>query len=113
MPKTNGSKAYQSAVSKQPLKRFTIAISGNFGEQRSVEQIKRWIQANGGTFAADVSSEVTHLVCSKEHFKKGVAMGMGCRTRMEHVLIQLPCQSERRARSGPSKSSLGIGWRIP
>ena len=89
MPKTNGHKACQSAVGKQPLKKFTIAISGNFGEQRSIEQMKRWIQANGGTFAADISAEVTHLVCSKEHFKKSVATGMAYCSRMERVLIQL------------------------
>lgn len=88
MPKKNGNKACQSAIGKQALKKFTIAISGNFGEQRSVEQMKRWIHANGGTFAADISPEVTHLVCSKEHFKKGVAMGMAYCICMEGVLIQ-------------------------
>ena len=57
------------------MKRFTIAITGYFGEKRSTEQIRKWIQLNGGTVAHDVSSEVTHLVCSKKHFKQNVAMG--------------------------------------
>ncbi|KAM0805679.1 hypothetical protein BDR22DRAFT_968894 [Usnea florida] len=61
-------------MGKQPLKRLTIAVTGDFGEQRSVEQMRRWIHVNGGTFAYDVSAEVTHLVCSKEHFKKSVTM---------------------------------------
>lgn len=65
----------RSTVDKQPLKRFTIAITGYFGEQRSLEQIRKWIHVNGGTVAHDVSSQVTHLVCSKKHFKKDVAMG--------------------------------------
>ena len=76
MPKTNVHKSGHSAVGKQPLKRFTIAISGYFGEQRSAEQMRQWIHANGGTVASDISTEVTHLVCSKEHFKEDVAMGM-------------------------------------
>ncbi|KAL9134303.1 MAG: hypothetical protein Q9175_004517 [Cornicularia normoerica] len=61
-------------MGKQPLKRFTIAITGYFGEKRSFEQMRNWIHANGGTFAYDVSPEVTHLVCSKDHFKKSVAI---------------------------------------
>ena len=62
-------------MGKQPLKRLTIAVTGDFGEQRSVEQMRKWIHVNGGKFAYDVSAEVTHLVCSKEHFKKSVTMG--------------------------------------
>ena len=64
-------------MGKQPLKGFTIAITGYFGEQRSMEQIRKWINVNGGTVCHDVSSEVTHLVCSKKDFKKDVAMGTG------------------------------------
>lgn len=84
MAKTNMHKSCHTAVGKQPLKRFTIAISGYFGEQRSVEKMRQWIHANGGTVASDISTEVTHLVCSKEHFKKDVAMGMTYSTRVEH-----------------------------
>ena len=64
-------------MGKQPLKYFTIAITGYFGEQRSMEQIRKWVHINGGTLAHDVSSEVTHLVCSKKDFKRDVAMGKG------------------------------------
>lgn len=75
MQKRNRYKSSRTTMGKQPLKRFTIAVTGYFGEQRSLEQARKWIQVNGGTFASEVSSEVTHLVCSKEHFKKNVAMG--------------------------------------
>ncbi len=61
---------------KHPLKRFTIAVTGNFGETRTHDKMKQWIEANGGTFAPKISVEVTHLVCSKEHFKKSVTIGM-------------------------------------
>ena len=64
-------------MGKQPLKYFTIAITGYFGEQRSMEQIRKWVHINGGTLAHDVTSEVTHLVCSKKDFKRDVAMGTG------------------------------------
>ena len=84
MAKTDVHKSCHSAVGKQPLKRFTIAISGYFGEQRSAEQMRNWIHANGGTVASDISAEVTHLVCSKKHFKKDVAMGKTYPTRMDH-----------------------------
>ena len=77
MPKENRYRSSRSTMGKQPLKRFTIAITGYFGEQRSMEQIRKWINVNGGTVAHDVSLEVTHLVCSKKDFKKDVAMGTG------------------------------------
>lgn len=77
MQKRNRFKSCRSTMTmgRQPLKRFTIAVTGNFGEQRSSEQMRKWIHANGGTFASDISPDVTHLVSSKEHFKKNVAMG--------------------------------------
>ena len=68
-------------MGKQPLKHFTIAITGYFGEKRSMEQTRKWVQVNGGTVANDISPEVTHLVCSKKDFKKDVAMGT------EHIAI--------------------------
>ncbi|MCJ1462632.1 hypothetical protein MMC07_001234 [Pseudocyphellaria aurata] len=61
---------------KDPLKSFTIAATGTFGPQRSYEKIRQWVEANGGTFTMTISPKVTHLICSREHFKKGVAMGM-------------------------------------
>lgn len=60
---------------KHPLKRFAIAITGDFGETRTHDKMRQWIEANGGTFAPKISAEVTHLVCSKEHYKKSVTMG--------------------------------------
>lgn len=76
MQKRNRYQSSRSAMGKQPLKRFTIAITGYFGEQRSSEQMRKWIHNNGGIFAYNVSPKITHLVCSKEDFKKNVAMGM-------------------------------------
>lgn len=61
---------------KNPFKGRIIAITGDFGKQRSHEKIKQWIEANGGTYAERISVEVTHLVCSKKHYKGSVTMGM-------------------------------------
>ncbi|CAD6575326.1 MAG: hypothetical protein ASARMPREDX12_001535 [Alectoria sarmentosa] len=74
MHKKGRYKAGPSIMNRQPLKGFIIAITGDFGERRSFEQMRHWTQVNGGTFAHDISSEVTHLVCSKERFKKNVIM---------------------------------------
>lgn len=71
---------------KVPLTGFTIAVTGDFGPQRSREKIRQWVEANGGTFTFNITPGVTHLICSREHFKRGVAMGMNTRWTLFHVL---------------------------
>ena len=61
-------------MKKNCLAGSTIALSGDFGKERSHEKIKQWIEANGGTFTTKIDTNVTHLVCSRAHFKKKVAM---------------------------------------
>ena len=60
---------------KDPLKKYTIAISGIFGDARPHEKIRRWIENNGGTSPTTINAQTTHLICSKEHWKKGVKIG--------------------------------------
>ena len=60
---------------KQPFKKFTIAVTGDFGANRGHDQMKNWITRNGGRFTTEISSGVTHLICSKEQYKKDVLMG--------------------------------------
>ncbi|MCJ1367968.1 hypothetical protein MMC16_007106 [Acarospora aff. strigata] len=55
---------------KNPFKRFTIALTGDFGQGRSHEKMRDWVEANGGTFSKQVNSNVTHLVCSLKDWKK-------------------------------------------
>jgi hypothetical protein len=57
------------------LKRCVIAVTGDFGKDRTHSKIRKWVEANGGVFALQVSHEVTHLVCSTEHFKRNAPMG--------------------------------------
>lgn len=60
---------------KYPLKRFTIAVTGDFGRARTHEKIKQWTEHNGGEFSREISKKVTHLVCSKEHYKTAAPLG--------------------------------------
>lgn len=61
---------------KHPLQRLTIAVTGDFGSKRSHDKIKHWVEVNGGTFSKDITRSVTHLVCSKEDYKKNVPTGI-------------------------------------
>lgn len=61
---------------KNHLKNFMIAVTGDFGQHRTHEKIRQWIELAGGIFAPKIDSDVTHLVASKEHYKKNVLMGM-------------------------------------
>lgn len=60
---------------KDPLVKLNIVISGDFGEKRSHENLKRWIENNGGKVTSINSTTVTHLICSKEHWKMQHPMG--------------------------------------
>ena len=61
---------------KEPFKAFTIAVTGDFGQNRSFEKMRQWIHVNGGTFSYEINPDVTHLICSKEHFKKSRGLGI-------------------------------------
>ena len=70
------------------LKRFTIALAGNFGPDRTEEKIQGWIAAHGGIFASDISSNVTHLVCSLKAYKQSVPTG-GPSSEQGDILLEL------------------------
>jgi hypothetical protein len=62
---------------KNPLKQFVIAKSGDFGKDRPENAIKRWIESNGGNYVGGrISPEVTHLICSMDHWRKRSTTGM-------------------------------------
>ncbi|OCL09245.1 hypothetical protein AOQ84DRAFT_388320 [Glonium stellatum] len=54
---------------KNPLSKYTIVATGDFGSH-SYGDMKRWVENNGGTWATSVTARTTHLICSKEHWKK-------------------------------------------
>ena len=94
---------------KGPLRGFTIAVTGDFGEQRGHDKIRQWIHVNGGSFAHGIRNEVTHLVCSTKHFKTNIKMGI-CDS---FVLDFLPANNQdkcgRHALSDLSTLSLSTG----
>ncbi|KAF2733931.1 BRCT domain-containing protein, partial [Polyplosphaeria fusca] len=52
------------------LKNTVISATGELGV--SYDQIKKWVNANGGQWSPKVMKGVTHLISSKEHYKKKV-----------------------------------------
>ncbi|MCJ1472638.1 hypothetical protein MMC13_001287 [Lambiella insularis] len=56
------------------FKDCVIAVTGDFGSNKSHDKIKKWIETQSGRFVTKISADVTHLVPSKEHFKRQVAM---------------------------------------
>ena len=61
---------------KDPFKKVILASTGDFGNDRSEQKIKQWVEHSGGKYSSKISPEVTHLVASKEHYKKSAKMGM-------------------------------------
>lgn len=70
---------------KDPLRKDFIAVSGDFGEERSHEKIKRWIEVNGGKYESSITDRTTHLICSKSHWKRRAKMG----TYVVHLFVLL------------------------
>ena len=60
---------------KHPFKGCIVAVTGDFGERRGIEKMRQWIQVNGGEFVQHIDVDVTHLICSKEHFLRDVTLG--------------------------------------
>ena len=58
------------------MQRCTVAVTGDFGSARSHEKMKQWVEKNGGTFSKEITKSVTHLVCSKEEWKRKGPMGI-------------------------------------
>ena len=73
---------------KDPMQRFTIAATGDFGHQRTHDKMRQWVEKNGGKWSKDVTEHVTHLVCSKEHFKKKTLMGLSIPP--SHLIVAKP-----------------------
>lgn len=71
-----------------------IAISGDFGKPRSAENLKRWIEGNGGRYSTKVEDGVTHLICSKEHWKSQPAAGKTSLSHQLEILAQQPTNGQ-------------------
>ena len=61
---------------KDSLKNVVLAATGDFGKDRSTQKIRQWVEHQGGTYTTKIGPEVTHLVASKDHYKRSAKMGM-------------------------------------
>ena len=55
------------------LSKLTISCSGDAGHKP--EQLKKWVENNGGRWVPMPTKGITHLICSKEHWKREVDGG--------------------------------------
>jgi hypothetical protein len=57
------------------LKNLVITAVGDMGPGKSNEQLKRWVEANSGRWQPRFTKGVTHLICSKDAYKKNDSAG--------------------------------------
>ncbi|KAM5442306.1 hypothetical protein MferCBS31731_002681 [Microsporum ferrugineum] len=50
------------------FKNVTLSVIGEFGPK--TDKFKQWVEANGGKFSKEVNDQVTHLLSTKEAFKR-------------------------------------------
>ncbi|KAJ4305563.1 hypothetical protein N0V90_001094 [Kalmusia sp. IMI 367209] len=53
-----------------PLKNLVISAAGDVGPRKGTDQLKKWVENNGGRWTPRVGEGVTHLICSKDTYKK-------------------------------------------
>ncbi|KAI0486846.1 hypothetical protein F4859DRAFT_510631 [Xylaria cf. heliscus] len=61
-------------MSSNPIfKGCVVSIAGDLEDYEwREEKVKQWVHYWGGTFSSKVDGEVTHLLCTKENFKKKI-----------------------------------------
>jgi hypothetical protein len=95
------------------LKGYFIAITGDFGKARSTENMKRWIESNGGRYSAKVEEGVTHLISTKDHWTKGVPASKRRLVNVEDITEMLTeKKSGKPTKSKASRSSHMTGSKI-
>jgi hypothetical protein len=55
------------------LKNLVITSVGDVGYRP--EQLRKWVEANSGRWVTTVTKNLTHLICSKECWKRGNEAG--------------------------------------
>lgn len=65
-----------AAMVRQIFKGRVLAAAGPLPGQLTVENLKRWTALRKGHFSEDLDDTVTHLLCTRDQFKKKVPRGM-------------------------------------
>jgi hypothetical protein len=80
------------------LKNLVITAIGALGPSRGNEQLKRWVEANGGRWQPRVTKGITHVICSKDAWKKNIDAGMSalkCSLAMRYANIATVQQAKK------------------
>lgn len=94
---------------RQIFKGRVLAAAGPLPGQLTVDNLKRWTALRKGHFSEDLDDTVTHLLCTRDQFKKKVPKGMhidmgilAClrciRAWMRHINSQLHSQGSSEER---------------
>ncbi|KAF2709996.1 hypothetical protein K504DRAFT_501293 [Pleomassaria siparia CBS 279.74] len=51
------------------LSKLVISASGGVGPGKDHSQLRKWVENNGGKWLPKPNETITHLICSKEHWK--------------------------------------------
>lgn len=78
------------------LRGLVIATVGDFGASRGHKVLRAWIERRGGVWSREITSAITHLVCTKEAFKQQGTIG-----RITFSML-LPVNSEANRKRSPS-----------
>ncbi|KAL9088588.1 MAG: hypothetical protein Q9165_006108 [Trypethelium subeluteriae] len=93
-----------------PLKNLVVAATGNFGSDKPHDKIKQWVEYSGGTFSAVVDAQTTHLVASKDHWKKRVTMVRKAIHKGDRIKIVNFDWLEDTTRGGRKKAEADYSW---
>ncbi|KAG5937492.1 hypothetical protein E4U53_008183, partial [Claviceps sorghi] len=59
-------------MTSRKFKHMVIAIAGPPPEGLTVDKVKHWTEIRKGRFALDFDEDVTHLLCTREQFRRRV-----------------------------------------
>ena len=64
----------------------TVYLCVAVDSQNEAENLKRWVEANGGKHSKEVTEDVTHLITTKEAVKKGNPQGRSIQALLQQFL---------------------------
>lgn len=60
---------------RQIFKNKVIAAAGPLPGQLTVQKLQQWTEMRKGKFTTTIDEHVTHLLCSRDQFRKDVPKG--------------------------------------
>ncbi|KAI9694623.1 MAG: hypothetical protein M1822_000239 [Bathelium mastoideum] len=104
-----------SSPKKQGIFRnLTVATTGDLGPSNPPEKVRGWVEHNGGTFTSTVDEHTTHLIASKDHWKRKSSMvrkAMNSENRIEIVDIAWLIESLDSIKGLKKKRESDYSWK--